>query len=117
MNLVMVLTDFLIPALMLLFGLVFWKAPSDKVDKWYGYRTKRALKSREAYVFAQVRMGRIWTEAAIPMAVLTLVCVLLLRESGDFPLISLGVMGVQAGVMLLCMIPVELALKKKFDRG
>ena len=46
MNMVMILVDFLIPALMLLFGLAMWKAPSHKVDKWYGYRTRRALKSR-----------------------------------------------------------------------
>ena len=114
MNMAMALTDFLIPALMLLFGLVFWKTPSDKVDKWYGYRTKRALKSKEAYVFAQVRMGRIWAAASIPMAAATLAFVLIFRENGGFPQISLAVMGGQAGIMVLCMIPVELALKKKF---
>ena len=45
MEYVMVLVSFLIPALMLLFGPAMWKCPSGEVDKWYGYRTKRSLKS------------------------------------------------------------------------
>ncbi len=45
MKLVMCMVDFLIPVLMLAFGLVFWRCPSREVDKWYGYRTRRALKS------------------------------------------------------------------------
>ena len=52
MKLVMCMVDFLIPVLMLAFGLVFWRCPSREVDKWYGYRTRRALKSPEAYVYA-----------------------------------------------------------------
>ena len=41
MVMVMILVDFLVPVLMLLFGMALWKAPPDSVDKWYGYRTKR----------------------------------------------------------------------------
>ena len=111
---VMTLVDFLIPCLMLLFGLVFWKAPSNKVDKWDGYRTKRALKSREAYVFAQIRMGKIWAAAAIPLAAITLPLVLLYRRAAEFEKISLAIVGAQILAMLLCMIPVERALKKMF---
>ena len=110
MVMVMILVDFLVPVLMLLFGMALWKAPPDSVDKWYGYRTKRALKSQEAYV----RIGKIWTAAAVPLAALTLGLVLAFREHQEFETISLAVLAGQIVVMLLCMIPVEMALKKKY---
>lgn len=114
MVMVMILVDFLVPVLMLLFGMALWKAPPDSVDKWYGYRTKRALKSQEAYVFAQIRIGKIWTAASVPLAALTLGLVLAFREHQEFETISLAVLAGQIVVMLLCMIPVEMALKKKY---
>lgn len=114
MNMVMILVDFLIPALMLLFGLAMWKAPSHKVDKWYGYRTRRALKSREAYVFAQIRMGRIWTWTALLLGAAALILALIFGRDPGFTKISLALLGGQVLVMVLAMIPVERALKKKF---
>ena len=62
MKLVMCMVDFLIPVLMLAFGLVFWRCPSREVDKWYGYRTRRALKSPEAYVYAPVSYTHLFAE-------------------------------------------------------
>ena len=111
---VMVLVSFLIPALMLLFGPVLWKCPAREVDRWYGYRTKRALKSPEAYVFAQVKLGRIWTVAGAVLAGLTLAAVLVLGAAYFSEKVSLAALSIQLGVMLLCMVPVERALKKKF---
>ena len=114
MDMVMAGIDFLIPALMLLFGLAFWKAPSKKIDKWYGYRTKRALKSQEAYMFAQVRIGRIWTAVSVPLAAAALLLVLLCGGREDFTQISLAILAGQVVIMLACMWPVERALKRKF---
>ena len=115
MKLVMCMVDFLIPVLMLAFGLVFWRCPSREVDKWYGYRTRRAVKSPEAYVYAQTRMGKIWSSCSIPLAGLTLAAVLFWKDSGSFEdVVSLLILAIQLAVMLLGMIPVECSLKRKF---
>ena len=76
--------------------------------------TWRALKSREAYVFAQVRMGRIWTWTALPLGAAALILALLFGTDPGFTKISLALLGGQVLVMVLAMIPVERALKKKF---
>ena len=114
MEYVMVLVSFLIPALMLLFGPAMWKCPSGEVDKWYGYRTKRSLKSPEAYVFAQVKIGKIWTAAGGILAALTLAVILILGANRFAEAAALPALGIQLGVMLLSLLPVERALKKKY---
>ena len=65
-------------------------------------------------MLAQVKLGRIWTVAGAVLAGLTLAAVLVLGAAYFSEKVSLAALGIQLGVMLLCMVPVERALKKKF---
>ncbi len=68
---------FLLPAMSgpvyLLTGILMWRYPPKKINGWYGYRTPRSMKSREAWDFAQryaaremIRWGILLTLLAPP---------------------------------------------------
>ncbi len=74
---------FLLPALSgpvyILAGILMWRYPPKKINGWYGYRTPRSMRSKEAWKFAQryaaremVRWGILLTLLAPPGLFITL---------------------------------------------
>ena len=50
----------LIPAIQLLAGEWMVRRPPQKINGLVGYRTRRSMASREAWLFAQEYCGRLW---------------------------------------------------------
>jgi uncharacterized membrane protein len=74
---------FLLPAMSgpvyILVGILMWRYPPKKINSWYGYRTSRSMKSKEAWSFAQkyaaremIRWGILLTLLAPPGLFITL---------------------------------------------
>lgn len=113
----MLFCSLLIPGLMLLFGWIFRVSPPEKINDWYGYRTKRSKSSPEAWDYAHRYAGKIWQRWGLWTLVLSIGVMLLLLGKGDtlVSLSGLGLMLIQL-VPMLAVIPVtERELKKRFD--
>ena len=108
----------LIPAVMMLLGAIFLKRPPRKINDWFGYRTRRAMSSQEAWDFAHRTCGRIWLRWGAVLAVATVLVVLLLGRGEESLLSGWGGTAVllQCGVMIVSTIPVDQALKRNFDQ-
>lgn len=110
-------TSLLLPLLMLILGYRY----STKVPKSMksGYRTRRSMLSRETWVYAHRKLGKIWkwlgwitfiASAAFPM--------LLLNMDEDEAGMALSVLCVvQTIPFVASIIPVERALKMNFDEN
>ena len=106
------------PVFMILFGRRFLNNPPRERNGWYGYRTNRSMKSQDTWDFAQQYMGEIWYKAgwalvlfAVPGQLLTL----LAPTMESMCMWSIAPTTVEIIVMLAAIIPVERALKQKFD--
>ena len=113
----MFISSLLVPLTMLGFGYWFSVKPPQYINFAFGYRTKRSMKSQEAWDFAQYVMSKLWTKyGMIMLAVTVLIYILLLWQTEDVVYwatlaVSLG----QIAALILTIFPVESALKRNFD--
>ncbi len=115
---ILLVSGFLCPLLMLGFGLISSKHPPKNINSWYGYRTARSMKSQAAWDFAHRCCGRLWTQLGwvlLAVSVAVLVPVGLLGEDTVRCVAAVILLGIQVVVLLGSIVPVEQALKKNFD--
>ena len=107
----------LIPLTMWGIGIWFEKKPPTGINAVFGYRTKRSMRSQEAWDFAQRYMGHMWKKAG---AVLIIVSVMVstamygMSEDG-IGYASVILIHIQLAILLISIYPVEKALKKNFE--
>lgn len=107
----------LIPALMIVLGVVFTKMPPQKINSLAGYRTDRSMKNQDTWFFANKMCGGFWWKIGLILIVLSLVLFFLimnLSEDAQGLVILIAIL-VQTLICVLSIIPVETALKKTFD--
>ena len=106
------------PVIMVITGIVLIKHPPKEINDLYGYHTKRSTKSSEAWKFANEYLGRLWLIAGLIMLPLSAAVMLLFFDSDeDTTGIACSIIAcIQPAVMVLLMIPVEIALKQKFGK-
>lgn len=115
---ILLVSGFLCPLLMLGFGLISLMHPPKNINSWYGYRTARSMKSQAAWDFAHRYCGRLWTRLGVVLlavSVAVLVPVGLLGEDTVRCVAAVILLGIQVVVLLGSIVPVERALKKNFD--
>lgn len=112
----MVCVNLIMPLLMIVFGAVFLHRPPGKINGFYGYRTARSMGSQEAWDFAQVYFGKVWLRTGAAMLVLSVPAMLpCMGEShGKVGLWGVILCMVECVVMILSILPVERALKRRF---
>ena len=113
----LIISASLIPAILLLVGVLLRKHPPRKINWYLGYRTARSMKSPEAWDYAQVRLGQLWRRFGLPLWVLSLSAILPLGKASENlqGAVLLVVTGVQL-VAVLAVIPrIEKELKERFD--
>ncbi len=116
----MLICNLLIPAVAIWYGRRFQANPPREPNGVFGYRTARSMKSRDAWNFAQRKMGQVWGRWGFVMLPLAVVCqalTLLCPTVDGMCLWSLPITVVEAALLLLSMIPVERALKENFDEN
>ena len=108
-----------IPAIMLIYSVIFLKRPPKKINSAYGYRSRRSMKSPEAWKFAHFLCAKIWLFTSIVLFVLSVAAMLFVlgKDENTVGLVFQIVMYVQLAILILTILPVELALKKEFDEN
>ena len=112
-------TSLIIPLIMLIFSIIFLKKAPDKINPVYGYRSRRSMKSKEAWKFAHYLCAKIWLIASIILLTLTAVAMLLVINKSENVIGTVGqiVTYSQLAVIVLSIIPVEVSLKRNFDEN
>lgn len=119
-RIILLVSGFLCPLLMLGFGLISLMHPPKNINSWYGYRTARSMKSQAAWDFAHRYCGRLWTRLGwvlLAVSVAVLVPLGLLGEDTVRCVAAVILLGIQVVVLLGSIVPVEQALKKNFDEN
>lgn len=108
----------LIPAVMLFFGQRFLNKPPKKINSLYGYRTSRSMKNQQTWDCAHHVCGKIWLRVGAVMLPLSLLAMLpvLGQDISDIGIWCAGVTLLQVVVMVASIVPVEVTLKRKFDK-
>lgn len=114
----MLISGMCTPLIILLCGLFMYKHPPKTRNSVIGYRTSASNRSDESWLFAQKYCGKLWLILGAGMIVLTGVVFLLLpnKDERTASIIGSVVIGVQTALMLLSIIPVEIAIRKYFDK-
>lgn len=107
----------LIPLLMLATGLVFSRRTPKSINYLIGYRTRRSMINQETWNFANRTMGRIWITWSLLLLIPSGLVLFFLKTRVEQNLETWIVVLtlVQLAVLILSIIPVERALKAKFD--
>ena len=116
----LLICNLLIPAAAIWYGRRFRADPPKEPNAWFGYRTARSMKSRDAWSFAQRKMGEVWGRWGYTMVLPVAVCqglTLLCPTVDGMCLWSLPITAAEVVLLLLSMIPVERALKENFDEN
>ena len=115
-RIIMVVCTLFVPALVLLFGVWLRRRPPE-INGLFGYRTKRSMRSRQTWDFAQMYLGKLWIPIGTAMLVLSAVAAVVFwrREIGTFGKVVEALTYAQIAVLLLTIPITEHALKKKFD--
>ena len=116
----MLACDLLVPLAMIIGGRVIWKHSSRKISSSSGYRTPRSIKNVDTWKFANEYCGQLWWKAGWIMLPFSFALHLPFYKSseGVVGTVSIILCIVQCTVMLLTILPTELALKGTFtDEG
>ncbi|WP_295139364.1 SdpI family protein [uncultured Catenibacterium sp.] len=110
------LCNLLIPVVVIVTGRIMWKHYPKNINGLVGYRTTRSMKNMDTWKFANEHCGRLWYKMGLFMLVFSvLVSVLLLRTNDNiYSMISLIFVLLQCIILIVSIIPTELALKKMF---
>lgn len=113
----MLISDLLIPLVMVLFGIRFRRNAPRQINCFLGYRTTRSMKNRKTWEFAHRHFGKVWMIVGLCLLPVTVAVMLMVLGQPEerINVVGLILCGVQLAVLLLSLIPTELALKRKFD--
>lgn len=113
-----VITYFLIPALMTGAGWRMWKHPPKTINAIYGYRTRMSSLNQNTWRFSQEYAGRLWVRWGIRMIPVSLLLLMLFAVAGEKAAATAGTIlcMVQIVIMLSSIAVVERMLNKVFDK-
>lgn len=104
----------IIPIMMLTFG-VIWRGHPPKNIKWiYGYRSFMSMKNHETWKFAHLYQAKVWRWSGVPLLIFSLIFALIFKKG--YKEIPYWILYTQLAILVLSIIPTELALVKKFDK-
>lgn len=106
------IVNLLIPFIMIGLGTYFYKWGLQTINPIFGYRTNMSMKNKDTWHFAHHYCGKIWLIWGFMMLVVT---VIILFFDLLAPLKTYFVL-FQTAILVISIIPVELALKKTFDK-
>ena len=114
---IMLLVILLMPLMMVGFGLLLMKNPPKKINSYYGYRTRRSVRSQDTWDFAHYYFGKLWLVCGLVSIPISLVpiCLVLGKSEQVISVAGLIVLGIQTLLLLVTILLTERALKKNFD--
>ena len=114
---IMLLVILIMPLMMVGFGLLLMKNPPKKINSYYGYRTRRSVRSQETWDFAHYYFGKLWLVCGLVSLPISLVplCLVLGKSEQVISVAGLIVLGIQTLLLLVTILLTERALMKNFD--
>lgn len=114
----MMLADLLVPGIMIGFGSYSVHHAPKEIGGTFGYRTTMSMLNRETWEFAHHHNGKIWRALGWTLLILTVIALLpVCGRDVDWVGRYAEIVGaVQVAVLLLSIIPTEVALRRNFDR-
>lgn len=112
------ITDLIVPVLVLLFGIHYSKNGAPKnIEGHSGFRSRRATKSWDAWVFTHKLAGKIWKIAGIIMIPVTVVMMAFAIKFSVEMLTYYGsiIFAIQGFAFVATIIYVESQIKKNFN--
>ena len=115
----MLISDLLVPFLMIGFGRYFMKKPPNEINSAFGYRTPMSMKNKETWEFAHKYSGKIWYACGLVLLPITVAVMLLCIGKSENIVGTVGsvVCAVQLVILIGSIYPTEKALKKFFDEN
>lgn len=110
----------LIPLTMIIMGLIYFKGGyPKKINYSSGYRTKLSMRNQNTWSFAQKLCGKVWfiTGLIIVLPSVAPMLFVISSKADDIGCTGGCVAVVQILIMMLSIIPIESALKKKFPES
>ena len=105
----------ILPFILLLLGLMMWIAGKpERITWWAGYRTSRAIKNQETWVFANRYFGKLSMLSGFTTLVFSIGIIIHTEYMYDIVAWTLGAQGVS---FVLSFIFTEMALRKEFDKN
>ncbi len=108
----------LIPGTMAGIGLLWRNRPPKTINWAYGYRTSWSMKNKETWDYAHKFIARLWVYMGVALTVISFIILLIFWNSSiDMQgIIVIMLTVVQVVCMFLSIIPVEIALRRNFDK-
>lgn len=113
----MTLCNCLIPLVMLISGYVMLKHCPKEINSFFGYRTRRSMTNRDTWKFAHKYCGKVWVVFGTAMIIPSAVALIPFANASDDVIgnVSLVICAVQIVLLVLSVIPTEIALARTFD--
>ena len=107
----------IVPVVAVLAGIFMWKFTPKNANQIVGYRSRRSMTNETTWKFANHYCGRLWLIFGLIIWVIAIAVVVMFKNSPEDTLdtIRLVILPVQAALLCLSIIPVELKLKKEFN--
>lgn len=109
--------DLIIPIMMMVFGSIMKKRAPKGINYLFGYRTTRSMKNQDTWKFAHDHCGRLWWRLGLAMLSITMLIHIPFYNSDEAIMgtVTTIVMTLQVVVLIVSIIPTELALKRTFN--
>ena len=119
MTITLFVCNLIVPLMMLVFGVWMRRRPPKTINGVFGYRTRRSMKNEKTWRFAHEKCGKIWTWTGLVLLIVSVGLSILLWTKGGDTLAkwTTTLTMAQVVVLLATIIPVERALKKKFEEN
>ncbi len=108
----------IVPSLIFIAGRSWMVKPPKNINPIYGYRTMMSMKNENTWTFAHKYIGRIWAVAGKIMLFVSLAVMILVSKRSEDTITNAAIvlLLIQTAVIVLSIIPTEIALRKKFDK-
>ncbi len=106
-----------VPVITAASGLFMWIRCPKEINSFFGYRTVLSMKNMDTWKFAHRYAGRLFFIVGLATLVPTVAVQIPFYNSPDNVIgtISVIIMSVQLAIIVLSLIPTEIALKKTFN--
>ncbi len=113
----MLAVTLLLPATMIVIGMIFRKKSPHNINMLVGYRTHRSMLSKKTWVFAHAYCGRIWLWSGLILLLIALFAMLCVihRDTDTVGYVGALLCALPIFTMIGSVIATEKALKRNFD--
>ena len=115
----MLIMDMLVPVTLIGFGKYFKTKAPKEINAVFGYRTSMSMKNRDTWEFAHKYCGKIWFICGWILLIVTIVAMIPFFGQGAdvVGIVGAVLLGVQMIPLVGSILPMELALRKHFDKS